>query len=156
MIRERIVNNAKNLLDIMPDKFYFETLRPYMKDMWATVKFDPILTETLEKTMNQADGAAANNNYPILADSFDVLSGVLLDSKSTYQRSDSFIRANETDKEAVRELAKHIQDILTIIKCTPIEQKEKATAKKERLGYDLDKRENVLLMEKNSEQKDRL
>lgn len=154
-LRERITE-TRDLLEIMPDKFYFDTLRPHMKEMWANVKFDPILTDTIEKTLNEADGHAGNKRYQDLAVAFNVLTGVLVDPKSTYQRSDSFIRATESDKESVRVLTKHIQDLLAIIKCTKVEPKTEVIEKRERLGYDVSRKENILYDTSSAEAKERI
>lgn len=154
MLTERVIAKPKELLEIMPEKFYFDTLRPCMIGIMKDVKFDLILLDTIEKTINEADGRAANKNYVDLAESFDVLTGVLLSPKSTYERSDSFIRATDKEKQSVRTLGKYIQDILTIIKFSKNSKVANEETKKprERLGYNSKLKENELPIEVKKEE----
>ena len=62
----------------------------------------------------------------------------------TYQKSDSFIRADDEEKVIVRRLTKNIQDLLTITKCTKEPEKEPEKPFRERLNYDKNKKENII------------
>lgn len=133
-----------NPLEIMPEQFYLDTLRPHMIIMLGQVKYDDVLTLTLEETINKADGFAGNKQYKDLASSFDVLTGVLLDPRSQYFKNLKFIRADDKDKEMVRKLAKHIQDILTIIQYSKAEAKIDLSKPRKRLNYSDTAKENVM------------
>ena len=137
--------NFMNPLDIMPEDFYFDKVRPEMVEILSTIKFDPILLQTVEEVMNKADGSATKKDYATLQENFNPLSIVLLGNKSTYTKTDSFIRAEEEEKQLVKQFAKNIQELLTIITCTPKEKKEEKYEVRERLGYDEKAKENVIV-----------
>lgn len=45
--------NERNPLTIMPEDFYHNTLRPELYEVLSKVKFDPVLTLTIEETINK-------------------------------------------------------------------------------------------------------
>jgi len=147
MLDNRIVPAVKeNLLDIMPDEYYFKTVRPTMYDIFATVKFDPILTDTMENLMNKGDSFAGNKQYDLLLEEFESVAKTLVSPASGYQKQDFFLKAPEAEKELVRKLGEQISDLITNIKCTKsvVVKEEKEVFSKQRLGYDPVKKENDL------------
>lgn len=144
MLKERITSSVNSNLEIMPEQFYFDKLRPHMITLLKEVKFDIILTSTVENTMNRADGFASTEDYKNLAESFDVLAGVLLSPKSTYKKSDAYIRASQVERDIVDELSTYIQDILTIIRFSKKEDKPKETVVKQRIGYNPETKQNII------------
>lgn len=139
-----------NLLSIMPEDFYFDTLRKNFIQVLSTIKFDPVLVSTVEEVMNKADASAVNKRYKQLENDLNPLAVALL--SKNYQKSDSFIRADEEEKVIVRNLTKNIQDLLTIVKCTEEPETKAPQLSRERLNYDVNKKENVV-MEKNDDTK---
>ena len=53
MLNEKITSS--NPLSIMPEDFYHDTLRKDFIEVLSKVKFDPVLTLTVEEVMNKAD-----------------------------------------------------------------------------------------------------
>lgn len=145
MLKEKVTEtvNGLNPLEIMPEDFYFDTLRPHLKEMYAKVKFDYVLWKAIEKTINEADGFAANKKYDFLSESFDVLSSVLLNPKSQYMKTARFLHASEEDQASVKKLAEYLSDIIMIIKYSKTEETSEVQ-KKERLGYDTAKKQNII------------
>lgn len=138
MLTERISNQ----LNIMPEKFYFDTLRPSLHKVLEVIKFDPILVSTSEEVMNKADGYAVRKEYSNLKTVLVPLSNVILGKN--YFKTDAFVRADEEEKALVRKLSKDMQDILTILTCTEEPAKKEGKASRERLGYDSTRKENVV------------
>lgn len=134
--------NERNPLTIMPEDFYHNTLRPELYEVLSKVKFDPVLTLTIEETINKADSSSVNKEYKQLTEDLKPLATAIL--SKNYQRSDNFIRADEEEKAIVRKVAKDVQDLLTIAKCTEEPQREDKKLSKERLNYDESKKENVI------------
>lgn len=153
MLSEKIT--AMNPLNIMPEDFYFDTLRKDFIEVLSKVKFDKILLSTVEEVMNKADGASVNRRYNSLEEYLQPLAIALL-SSSTYQKSDDFIRADEEEKAIVRKLAKDVQDLLTIIKCTKEPEKTEEKFNRERLNYDSVKKENITLEPNEVNKKERI
>ena len=143
MMNNDIRNSFQNPLEIMPEDYYYNTLRPQMLEVLSTVSFDPILVDTVERTMNKADGSSANKQYRQLEEDLYQLSVVLLSSRS-YTRSDDFIRASEEEKKLIVKFSKDLQEILTIIACTKDPVKEAVKYTRERLSYDENQKENVI------------
>lgn len=142
MLNNRLTSGLNNALNIMPEKFYTDTLRPDLNDVLANVKFDPILIRTVEETINKADESSVKKEYELLKEDLTPLATAIL--SNTYQRSDEFIRADEAEKQIVRKLAKDIQSILTIIACTESPVKEEKKISRQRLGYDSGRKENLI------------
>ena len=153
MFNEKMSSN--NPLSIMPEDFYHDTLRKDFIEVLSKVKFDPILIATVEEVMNKADSSSVNKKYEQLSEDLQPLAVALL--SNNYQKSDSFIRADEEEKNIVRKLMKNIQDLLMIIKCTDEPEREEKKPNRERFNYDTDKKENVVSEFKNSiQQKQRI
>ena len=142
MLNEKIMQENQNPLTIMPEDFYHNTLRKDFIEVLTKVKFDPILTATIEKTMNKADSSSINKQYSQLQEDLQPLATALLGK--TYQKSDDFIRADEDEKVIVRKLTKDVQDLLMIIKCTKEPEVKEKSFSRERLNYDSTKKENLI------------
>ncbi len=152
MLNEKI--STSNPLSIMPEDFYHNTLRKDFIEVLSKIKFDPVLKLTVEEVMNRADGSSVNKEYGQLLEDLQPLVVALL--SKTYQKSDNFICADEEEKAIVRKLTKDVQDMLTITKCTKEPVKEEEKLSRERLNYDVNKKENVVLESKPVEQKRRI
>lgn len=140
MLNEKISSKP---LQIMPEDFYHDTLRQDFIEVLSKVKFDPVLTATVEETMNRADSSSVNKEYDKLTEDLQSLATALLNKN--YQKSNDFIRADEEEKVIVRKLAKDVQDLLTIAKCTEEPKKQENKLSRERLNYDTSKKENNIL-----------
>lgn len=124
--------DSKGLLDISASDFYFDKVRPHMQEMLLKCKTDKELIRTIEKVVNAADSFCIQGNYPMVADSFDVLE-VAIKDKSYFVGVMS--KAPEAEKEMVRELIAKISDLRMIIKCEPpYVPKERQI--KDRLNYE--------------------
>lgn len=139
MLNEKLSND---LFNIMPEDFYHNTLRKDFIDTLSKVKFDPILVLTVEEVMNKADSSSVNKEYEQLTEDLQPLAIALL--SDTYQKSDSFIRADEEEKIIVRRLIKNIQELLTITKCTKSPKKKENRLNRPRLNYDIEKKQNII------------
>ena len=84
-----------------------------------------------------------NKEYDKLTEDLQPLATALLNKN--YQKSNDFIRADEEEKVIVRKLAKDVQDLLTIAKCTEEPKKQENKLSRERLNYDTSKKENNIL-----------
>lgn len=151
MLNERVSSNP---LQIMPEDFYYDTLRVDLMNVLAKVEFDVVLKLTVEEVINKADGASVNKNYEQLAEDLQPLATALL--SKNYQRSDEFIRADEEEKTIVRKLTKDVQDLLTIIKCTKEPEKEEKKLSRQRLNYDETKKENIVVDSDSVLQRERI
>lgn len=151
MLNERVSSNP---LQIMPEDFYYDTLRVDLMNVLAKVEFDVVLKLTVEEVINKADGASVNKNYEQLAEDLQPLATALL--SKNYQRSDEFIRADEEEKTIVRKLTKDVQDLLTIIKCTKEPEKEEKKLSRQRLNYDETKKENIVINSDSVLQRERI
>ena len=152
MLNERI--SGISSLEIMPEDFYFDTLRKDFIEVLSKVKFDPILVKTVEEVMNRADITSANKKYSSLSENLQPLLIALL--SKNYQKSMDFIRADEEEKDIVRNLTKNVQDLLTIIKCTKEPENKEKSLSRERLNYDSTKKENVILESNDIQLKERI
>ena len=153
MLNEKITSS--NPLSIMPEDFYHDTLRKDFIEVLSKVKFDPVLTLTVEEVMNKADGSSVNKQYEQLIEDLNPLAVALL--SKNYQKSDEFIRADDEEKVIVRRLTKDVQDLITIGKCTKEPEKNTETPVRERLNYDKEKKENVILDSEDSlQQRERI
>lgn len=141
MLNEKV--STANPLSIMPEDFYHNTLRKDFIEVLSKVKFDPVLILTVEEVMNKADYSSVNKKYVQLTEDLQPLSTALF--SKNYQKSDDFIRADEEEKVIIRKLIKDIQDLLTIATCTKEPMEEEKKLSKERLNYDSNKKENVVL-----------
>ena len=152
MLNEKVTTT--NPLSIMPEDFYRDILRKDFIEVLSKVKFDPVLILTIEEVMNKADSSSVNQKYTQLEEDLQPLVVALL--SKNYQKSNDFIRADEEEKVIVRKLTKDVQDLLTITKCTKEPTKEEEKLSRERLNYDVDKKENVVLESKPVEQRRRI
>ena len=153
MLNEKITSS--NPLSIMPEDFYHDTLRKDFIEVLSKVKFDPVLTLTVEEVMNKADGSSVNKQYEQLIEDLNPLAVALL--SKNYQKSDEFIRADDEEKVIVRKLTKDVQDLITIAKCTKEPEKNRETPVRARLNYDKEKKENVILDSEDSlQQRERI
>ena len=152
MLNEKVFGT--NPLQIMPEDFYFDTLRKDFIEVLSKTTFDPILKRTVEEVMNKADVSSANKRYNSLEEDIQPLAVALLGK--TYQKSDEFIRADVEEKTIVRELTKNVQDLLTIIKCSKEPEKEKPKTTKKRLNYDSEKKENIVMESNTVVKKERI
>lgn len=153
MLNEKILSS--NPLSIMPEDFYHDTLRKDFIEVLAKVKFDPVLTLTVEEVMNKADSSSVNKKYEQLKEDLNPLVVALL--SKNYQKSDDFIRADDEEKVIVRKLTKDVQDLITIAKCTKEPENNTEIPVRERLNYDENKKENVILdSEKSLQQRERI
>lgn len=144
----------ENPLEIMPEDFYHDTLRPELYEILSKVKFDPVLVLTVEETINKADYSSVNKKYRQLTEDLQPLATALL--SKNYQKSDSFIRADDEEKVIVRKVAKDIQDLLTIVKCTKEPEQKEEKLSRERLNYDKNKKENVIQESHDDIHRDRI
>lgn len=142
MLNEKITSSS-NPLNIMPEDFYANTLRNDFIQVLSNIEFDPVLVSTVEEVMNKADGYSVTQMYELLEESLQPLAIALL--SKNYQKTNEFIRADEEEKAIVRKLIVDIQDLLMIIKCTKEPEKEDKQLSRERLNYDKDKKENVIV-----------
>lgn len=142
MLNSRINESINDALNIMPEKYYADTLRPDLENVLANVKFDPILIRTVEETLNKADTNSVKKEYELLQEDLAPLATAIL--RDSYMRSDDFIRADESEKQIVRKLAKDVQSLLTIIACTKAPEKKEKKFSKKRVGYDETRKENLV------------
>lgn len=142
MSNGRFNESLNDALNIMPEKFYTDTLRPDLQNVLANITFDPVLVKTVEETLNKADANSIKKEYELLKEDLTPLATAIL--RDSYVRSDDFIRADESEKQIVRKLAKDIQSILTIITCTKSSEKEEKKFSKQRVGYDETRKENLV------------
>jgi hypothetical protein len=132
-----------DLLEVMPEDYYSETLKPMLEDIQLTCKFDPELNRTIEKTINIANQQAARKNYPELQAAFDVLAITLTDKH--YLKSNLYIKAEQQEKTALKDLVQTIQELVMIIKCTKPEAVSSDETGRQRIGYNSEKKENDTL-----------
>ena len=149
-----MLNRLNNQLNIMPEKFYSDTLRKDFIKTLSVVKFDPILIKTVEEVMNRADGSSVNKEYDQLSEDLKPLATALL-SKG-YQKSNDFIRADKEEKDVILKLTKDVQDLLMIIECTESPEKEEKKLSKERLNYDKNRKENIVKTTESVVQRQRI
>lgn len=133
--------NNKDVLNIMPETFYTDTLKPAMDEVLLKCKYDEELLRTVDKAMNTANSAVARKDYHELAESFDVLVSVL--NNSGYLNGKLYAKAKESEKEMIAKMLQNISDLLVIIKFTKPEEKEEAKPR-ERIGYDAKTKENKI------------
>lgn len=122
--------NSKGL-DVNTTDYYFNKMRPYLKEMYMKCKTDGELLRTIEKIINAADSFCQAKDYTSVAESFNAIEAVI--TRDTYFNK-AMKNAPEAEKEMVRGLISKIADLRMIIKCEPpIEPKEKKEV--QRIGY---------------------
>lgn len=119
-------------LDVTASQYYFDTLKPYMKDMYMKCTTDEELGRTLEKVMNKADSCVVASEYADASEAFDQLYEAITDK--TYFTGTVMQKAAEEEKKLIRGLAEKIVDFRMIVKCEqPVEKEEKKA--RDRIGY---------------------
>lgn len=111
---ENLQKQQKGLLDIDTQGFYFDNIRPFMKDMLLTCKTDKELLRTIEKVINASDSFCNDKNYEALNESFDILDTAITDANYF---NGVMKKAPEEEKNKVRKLIDKIADLRMIIKC---------------------------------------
>ena len=133
-----------NPLEIMPEQYYFDKVKPLLDTMYGKIKFDPVLVSTIEEVINKANAHAVHKDYNALVESMNPLSMVLLNSKSQYLKTKIYSTASTEEKNLVEKLAKELQQLLTICQFSKTEQTIKKDKVRPRLGYDEQTKQNIL------------
>jgi hypothetical protein len=133
-----------NPMEIMPEDYYFDKVKPLLDTMLGKIKFDPVLVSTIEEVINKANTYAVHKDYEELAESMNPLTLVLLNSKSQYLKTNIYTTASTEEKSLVEKLANELQQLLTICQFSKTEKTEKENKIKPRLGYDEEKKQNVI------------
>lgn len=128
---EEMEREKKGLLEIDVQNFYFNKLRPHMKDMLLKCKTDIELDRTIEKVINASDSFCQAKNYEELSNSFGILETAITDANYF---NGVMKKAPEAEKEMVRDLIAKISDFRMILKCEPAPEVTKEEPK-ERLDY---------------------
>ena len=131
-----------NPLEIMPEQYYFDKIKPLLDTMYGKIKFDPVLVSTIEEVINQANTHAVHKDYDALVESMNPLTLVLLNSKSQYLKTKTYNTASAEEKDLVEKLANELQQLLTICKFSKTEVAVKENKIRPRLGYDEEKKQN--------------
>lgn len=135
-----LMNN--NPLEIMPEQYYFDKIKPLLEEMLGKIKFDPVLVSTIEEVINQANTHAVHKNYDELVNAINPLTMVLLNSKSQYLKTKIYSTASTEEKALVEKLASELQQLLTICQFSKTEKTVKEDKVRPRLGYDEDAKQN--------------
>jgi len=128
---DTVAKEAKGYLEVSASDFYFNKVRPFMKDMLLTCKTDGELIRTLEKVINAADSFCVKKDYESMMESFRTLERAITD-KNYF--NGVMRKAPEAEREKVRELITKITDLRMIAKCERPHQPEEKKVK-ERLNY---------------------
>lgn len=123
---------AKGLLDISTNDFYFNKVRPHIQDMLLKCRTDKELIRTLEKVINSADSFCVQKDYVNFIDSFDVLETAITD---TNYFNGVMSKAPEEEKQMVRDLITKISDLRMIVQYEPPYAPEEKKARN-RLNYE--------------------
>lgn len=121
----------KGYLEISAYDYYFNKVRPHMKDMLMKCRTDEELTRTLDKVLNAGDSFCQRKDYIMLAESFNVLETAITD-KNYF--NGVMKKASEEERQMVRDLISKISDLRMLIKCEVIEPK-KETKIRDRIDY---------------------
>lgn len=133
-----------NPLEIMPEDYYFDKIKPILTEMLGKIKFDPVLVSTIEEVLNQANTHAVHKDYKELSESMNPLTLVLLNSKSQYLKTKLYNTASTEEKALVEKLANELQQLLTICQFSKQEQTVKEDKIRPRLGYDEEMKQNII------------
>lgn len=130
-IAQQATANNDSPWNISAEDYYFNTMRPYLDEMFMKCRTDEELGRTIQKVMNQGDTACVRKDYEHLAEAFDTIEVAITD-KNYF--NGVMKKAPEAEKDLVRGLTEKITNLRTIIKC---EQPGEAAPeqKKERIGY---------------------
>lgn len=137
-----LMNN--NPLEIMPEQYYFDKVKPLLDEMFGKIKFDPVLVSTVEEVMNKANAYAVHKDYDNLVESMNPLTMVLLNSKSQYLKTKIYSTASTEEKALVEKLASELQQLLTICQFSKSEKTVKEDKVRPRLGYDEETKQNKI------------
>lgn len=137
-----LMNN--NPLEIMPEQYYFDKVKPLLDEMFGKIKFDPVLVSTVEEVMNKANAYAVHKDYDNLVESMNPLTIVLLNSKSQYLKTKIYSTASTEEKALVEKLASELQQLLTICQFSKSEKTVKEDKVRPRLGYDEETKQNKI------------
>lgn len=143
-IMQKAGEMIKEIMDISPEKYYFDELRPCMVNVAKNVKYDNVFTSAIELAMNHADGHAAKKQYSLLNEDLNPLSYVLLDSKSQYRKEKPYVSASDEEKAIVDELGDKISQLCMIIKYSKEPEESDIKEPRKRIGYDNNKKENAI------------
>lgn len=131
-----------NPLEIMPEDYYFDKVKPLLDTMYGKIKFDPVLVSTIEEVVNKANTYAVHKDYDALVESMNPLTLVLLSSKSQYLQTKTYSTASIEEKDLIKKLSDELQQLLTICKFSKSEKAVKKDKVKPRLGYDEETKQN--------------
>lgn len=120
-----------SLLNVTAQAYYFNTMRPYLEEMYMKCVTDDELVRTIQKLMNEGDSACVRKDYDKLAEAFDIIEEAITD-KNYF--NGVMKKASEEEKKLVRELPEKITTMRAIIKCEPPSDVA-PEQKRERLGY---------------------
>lgn len=120
-----------SLLNVTAQAYYFNTMRPYLEQMYMTCVTDEELCRTIQKVMNSGDTACVRKEYDKLAEAFDVIEVAITD-KNYF--NGVMQKASEKEKEMVRNLPEKIESLRAIIKCEPKDDVAPEGIK-DRIGY---------------------
>jgi hypothetical protein len=137
-----LMNN--NPMEIMPEQYYFDKVKPLLDEMFGKIKFDPVLVSTIEEVINKANAHAVHKEYEEFVEDFNPLTMVLLDSKSQYLKTKIYTTASAEEKTLVEKLSNEIQQLITICKFSKTEKIDKKEKVRPRLGYDEDLKQNIV------------
>lgn len=133
-----------NPLEIMPEQYYFDKVKPLLDEMFGKIKFDPVLVSTVEEVINKANTYAVHKDYENLVESMNPLTMVLLNSKSQYLKTKIYSTASTEEKALVERLANELQQLLTICQFSKSEKTVKEDKIRPRLGYDEETKQNII------------
>lgn len=124
-------NDEKSMLSVSPQSYYFNTMRPYLGEVYMKCRTDEELCRTVDKVINASDSACAGNDLGQLDDAYDILEKVIRDP---HYFEGPMRKGTEDEKEMVRGLMAKIDDLRLIIKSEKVEPSENP-AERERYGY---------------------
>ena len=120
-----------SLLNVSAQEYYFNTMRPYLTEIYMVCKTDAELGRTVQKVMNAANTACIRKDYESLAEAFDIIEEAVTD-KNYF--NGVMKKASEEEKNLVRGLPEKITNLRTIIKCEPTDDVA-PDQKRDRVGY---------------------
>lgn len=129
-----------NQLEIMPEQYYLDTLKPCMDKIYMKCKYDEELLRSIEKATNAANQHAIRKEYAELQEDFLVLYKVL--TNAGYINGKVWSKASQSEKDMVQEFVKLMEDFFLILKVTSPEPKQETAQKRERIGYDPNTHQN--------------
>lgn len=122
----------ESLLNITAQAYYFNTMRPYLDEMYMKCVTDEELGRTIQKVMNAGDTACTRKEYDRLAEAFDTIEVAITDANYF---NGVMKKASEEEKNLVRGLPEKITSLRAIIKCEPKDDVASESQARERIGY---------------------